>query len=159
MRRILIIVGVVVVLAAGAYVIVNNRSAGSGAATTGSGGGSGGRAAQAPVRTIIVDQGPVDLNVSATGNIVARQTASLAFDNPGLVLEVPVTEDQQVQAGQLLARQDDSTQQANLTQARFNVQAAQAVLKKLTDPVDPGAIAKADANVKSAEGAYSSQAT
>jgi HlyD family secretion protein len=113
---------------------------------------------RASLSKAIVDKGDLKLTVSATGSIVANRQSKIGFDVPGRVLEVLVQEGQRVEAGQLLARQDDSTQQAALAQAEFSLKAAEANLQKILRPVDPGDIAKAEANVKSAQGNYSSLA-
>jgi HlyD family secretion protein len=115
--------------------------------------------AQANLSKAIVDKGDLRLTVSATGSIVANRQSKIGFDQPGRVLEVLVKEGQRVEAGQLLARQDDSTQQAALAQAESSLKAAEANLQKILRPVDPGDIAKAEANVKSAQGQYSSLAS
>jgi multidrug resistance efflux pump len=114
--------------------------------------------AQASLSKAIVDKGDLKLTVSATGSIVANRQSKIGFDVPGRVLEVLVKEGQRVEAGQLLARQDDSTQQATLAQTEFSLKAAEANLQKILRPVDAGEIAKAEANVKSAQGNYSSLA-
>jgi HlyD family secretion protein len=110
---------------------------------------------QAALRTAIIDKGDLILTVSATGSTVARRQAQISFDQAGRVQEVLVQEGQTVQAGQLLARLDDSTQQANLQQADYALKAAQAALDKLLRPVDAGDLANAEADVKSAQGQYS----
>jgi multidrug efflux pump subunit AcrA (membrane-fusion protein) len=97
--------------------------------------------------------------INATGSIVPYRQSTLSFDLPGTVVELPVSEGQQVEAGQLLAREDDSTQQFNLQQANFAVQAAQSALDKLLEPVDARLISNAEAQVKAAEGAYSAKAS
>src|SRR5260370_40130947 len=83
MRKIIIIGGVVVVVAAGGYVLINNRSAGNGAATAGTGAPSVGRAAQAPVRTTMLDKGPVDLPETHTGTMYPKKSVNIHFENQG----------------------------------------------------------------------------
>src|SRR5215813_5323360 len=95
---------------------------------------------------------------SATGSVVAKRQSSLSFDLPGKIVEVAVVEGQQVEAGQLLARVDDTNQKFGLQQAEYTVQGAQAALNKLLEPVDARDVADAGANVKAAEGAYSAKA-
>jgi HlyD family secretion protein len=97
--------------------------------------------------------------VTATGSIVPNRQSILSFELPGTVAEVWVSEGQHVRAGQPLARLDDTTQQFNLQQANYTVQAAQAALAKLLEPVDSADVSNAEANVKAAEGAYSAKAS
>src|SRR5262245_20107008 len=96
--------------------------------------------------------------VSATGSVVAKGQSGLSFDFPGKVVEVAVVEGQHVEAGQLLARVDDTNQKFSLQQAEYTVQSAHAALDKLLEPVDPRDVADAAANVKAAEGVYSAKA-
>ena len=68
----------------------------------GGGPGQGTPAADAPVAA---EQGAPDA-IAVAGSLVFPNTASLAFDTPGVVGEVPVSEGQQVSAGQTLAMLD-----------------------------------------------------
>ena len=107
------------------------------------------------LKTASIDKGDLILTASATGSTVAKRQAQIGFDQAGRVQEVLVQEGQTVEAGQLLARLDDSTQQANLQQAEYALKAAQAALDKLLRPVDSGDLANAEADVKTAQGQYS----
>src|SRR6266508_3887615 len=107
MRRVIVILGLVVVFFASAIIILGTAQASP--TTT--------RSAQAASTRAMVDRGEVKLTVSATGKIVPKQQANLSFDQSGRAVEVLVAEGQSVQAGQVLARQDDSAQQASLAQA------------------------------------------
>lgn len=156
MRRVItIVVAVLVVACIAGVVFVLPQQLRQNAA---GGAGGGQRAGQAAVRRVTVQKGSLTLTVSATGSVVAKQQANLSFDQAGRVQEVLVQQDQQVKAGQILARQDDAAQKSNLAQAEYNLKAADAALQKLLRPVDPAAISNAEANVKAAEAAYSSQA-
>src|SRR5262245_60045741 len=148
MRRVIAILVLVVAFFASAITILGSAPATS----------AGSRSTQAATSRATVDRGEVKLTVSATGKIVARQQANLGFDQSGPVVEVLVTEGQQGQAGQARARQDGTAQKASRAQADDAVNAADAALQKLLRPVDPGEIAKAEANVKAAEASYSSRA-
>jgi HlyD family secretion protein len=111
------------------------------------------------VQLATIQQGDLSLSVPATGTIMANQTANLTFDTNGTIKDVLVQEGQSVKAGQVLAVLDDTTQQASLKQALANLQSAQAALDKVLEPVNPDDIAIAEANVKSAQASYSSQAS
>jgi len=156
MRR--IVIGIVIVLLIACIAIplvvlprLGGRPGAPGAPAFGAG-------QPAALRKATIDRGDLRLTVSATGSVVAKQQSTLSFDQPGRVLEVLAQQGQKVEAGQLLARQDDSTQKAALQQAEYSYQAAMAYLQKLLAPVDAGDIAKAEADVKAAQGGYSALA-
>ncbi|MEP7285211.1 MAG: efflux RND transporter periplasmic adaptor subunit [Chloroflexota bacterium] len=151
MRRIIVIVVGVIVVAAIAFFFIGGRSR-----STPTPGAAG--AGQATVRKITIDKGDLKLTVSATGNVVANQESNLSFEQPARVQEVLVEEGQKVDAGQVLARQEDSTQKLNLSQADYSLKATEAALQKLLRPVDAGDVANAEANVKAAQASYSSMA-
>jgi HlyD family secretion protein len=155
MRKVLVFVGTIVLVVLIAVPLVSGVPA-TGQGTAGSGNGTSG--APANLRKAVVGRGDIQLTVSATGNLVPIRQSNLTFDQSGRITAVLVEQDQAVQAGQVLARVDNSAQTANLAQAENNLKAAQATLQKLLEPVDPGEIAKAEANVKAAEASYSAQA-
>ena len=111
---------------------------------------------QAP--QLSMENGVLSSGFTATGHIVARGESNLSFDLPGLVVELPIQEGQHVSAGQLLMREDDTTQQFAVQQADLAVQSAQVALDKLLKPVDARDVANAEAAVKAAEGNYSALA-
>ncbi len=148
MRRVVIVLVILLIIfacVAAPAVLPGRAGPASGAATS--------------LKRATVDKGDIKLTVSATGSVAPARQSRLGFDQPGRVLEVLVQEGQFVQAGQLLARVDDATQRSNLSQAEYLVQAAEASLQKLLRPVDAGEIAKAEANVKTAQATYSSIAS
>src|SRR5579871_2908902 len=112
-----------------------------------------------PVNSQPVRANAADANsaVTATGSVVAKGQSNLSFDIPGVVIELDVTEGQHVQAGQVLARIDDTDAQFAFKEADAAVQAAQAALDKLLEPVDARDVANAEANVQAAEGNYSAK--
>src|SRR5262249_54817133 len=143
MRRVIVIMILVGLFVAAAVPIL-----GSGQANTAS-------STQAAIKQVTVDKGEVQITVTATGKIVVKQQSNLSFDQSGQIKTVMVKEGDKVKDGQVLAQEDDSTQQASLAQANDAVNAANATLQKLLAPVDPGEIAKAEANVQAAEASYS----
>jgi HlyD family secretion protein len=145
MRKFVIIgLVVIVILLAGANMLRTGQNAAA--------------AKPIPSQTATIDKGDIKLTVSATGSVVAARQSSLSFEQPGSVTQVMVEQDQQVKAGEVLATQDDTAQQSGVAQAEFSVQAAQAALDKLLQPVDAGDIANAEADVKTAQGGYTSLA-
>ncbi len=154
MRRVIILVVAVIVIA----VVATPLAISVAARSAGAGGQGGAGNAQANVKRVTIDKGNLQLTVTATGNLVPPQQSNLSFDQPGRVQQVLVQQNQKVEAGQVLARQDDSSQRADLAQADNNLRAANAALQKLLEPVDPDTISQGEANVKAAQAAYSSQA-
>jgi RND family efflux transporter MFP subunit len=149
MHRIIILGAFLVILVAAAIPILNGAAA--------SGHNPPGSATPTTIlREATIDTGDVRLTVSATGNLVPEQQSPISFDQPGRVVEVLVQEGQSVEAGQILARQEDTTQKASLEQAEAALQAAQASLAKLLKPVDARDIQNAEADVKTAQATYSS---
>src|SRR5258708_2639002 len=153
MRRWLIGIVVIVIIGACAAIALLGRAP----SAAGAGGPAFfGRPNQVNLKTVRIDKGDLQSIVTATGSVVANGQSALSFDFPGTVVEMPVQEGQHVTAGQLLAREDDTSQQLNVQQTNFAVQAAQAALDKLLEPVDARDVANAQATVKAAEGNYMS---
>lgn len=79
-------------------------------------------AASAPVRGSVLD---------ASGYVIARRQATVSSKVTGRVVEVLIEEGMRVEAGQVLARLDDSQQQADLALRRAQLDAARAQLGEL----------------------------
>src|SRR5579859_5489548 len=125
-----IVIGVVVVGAFGVATLVSRQSN-----TPVAGTGNLALVQQANPNGIRPVKDSVPTSVTATGNVVAAKQSNLSFDIPGVVTELDVKEGQHVEAGQVLARVDDATAQYNVQQAQYGVDAAQAALDKLLEPV------------------------
>lgn len=95
----------------------------------------------ATLQTTTVKRGDLVLYASGTGSLVAKQTASLGFQNSGKVASVNVSEGDPVKAGQVLATLDTSSLQVAYNQAKR-------ALAELTSGV---AIATAQETVSSAQ--------
>lgn len=91
------------------------REAGQGTAMDGGGRGEAGR--PIAVRVEAVTQGSVDMTVSAMGTVAALKTATIHSRVDGPLIAVPFREGQRVKAGEVLARIDPRTFQAQLAQA------------------------------------------
>lgn len=85
-----------------------------------------------------------------SGNIEVTD-AQLGFKVPGRVIERGVDEGARVQAGQLIARLDDTEQQQQLVLRRAELAATEAVLAELVAGSRPQEIAAAEATLRSAE--------
>lgn len=75
----------------------------------------------APTRTVTATIGTVTATVTANGTVQRGGTVDLAFTSPGIVTEVAVAAGDEVTAGQVLARIDDSTAQQQLASARSSL--------------------------------------
>jgi RND family efflux transporter MFP subunit len=78
------------------------------------------------VRTSPVQRGNVTQTVSVSGSVNAASMVHLNFKSGGKLAAVMAQTGQQVQAGDLLAKLDDSDQRVALQQAQSNLNAAQA---------------------------------
>ena len=66
--------------------------------------------------------------LQATGYVTARRQATVSAQITGALTDVLIEEGEHVKAGQVLARLDDTAQQASLAQSEAQVQAAKAIL-------------------------------
>jgi RND family efflux transporter MFP subunit len=66
--------------------------------------------------------------LDATGYVTARRAATVSAQITGALTAVLIEEGEHVEAGQVLARLDETAQQASLAQAQAQTQAAQALL-------------------------------
>lgn len=113
-----------------------------------------------PVETIETAQvyrGDLVITASGTGTLVPATEVDLGFRTSGVLTEVSVDVGDWVEAGDVLARLDDSDAQAQVTQAEINLRLAELQLAELTGSgseaaeVDPAALASAQAQVTQAE--------
>lgn len=107
----LILVAVLAAIGVGAYLVI--------------GGGSGG-SALGQTTTTTVSRGSVRSTVSASGTIQSAETAGASFITSGTVTEVLVEVGDHVREGQVLARVDDASAQADFESASANASSAAA---------------------------------
>ncbi len=95
--------------------------------------GCGTASAPTPIPTIVLNAGQAasSAGVSASGEVVPAQKASLSFPLTGIVKDVRVQAGDQVQAGQVLADLDTSILQAQVAQADADVRQMQIHYKYL----------------------------
>jgi HlyD family secretion protein len=145
-RKVLIWGGVIlalVVICAVAGMLISNAM--SAAAQT---------AATSGWKTETAQTGPIDASVSATGNIEPRAQAELRFIVDGTVTAVLVKPGDRVEAGQPLARVDDTDLKLKLDQAQADLKQAIADRADLMDGATPQEIASAQARVAQAQAQY-----
>jgi HlyD family secretion protein len=100
---------------------------------------------EAPLQTTVVRQGSIVISATGAGTVIADNEISLGFQSSGILAEVLMEVGDTVQAGDVLARLDD-------TNARQNLALAELQLEQAAIEVNPDTIA---ANVASAEVAVS----
>lgn len=103
------------------------------------------------LQTATVSRGDIVLTASGSGNLLPATEVSLGFSTSGTLLELSVQVGDKVEAGQVLARIDDTEAQANVTQAEINLRQAELDLADLTAEVDAAELAAAQANLASAQ--------
>ncbi len=90
--------------------------------------------------------------IVAEARVVPARSATLSLSNGGIVAEVLVKEGDQVQAGQVLARLDDSDLQLQLEKAQIDLKQAQADQQALMCGATAEQIAEAKARIAQAQG-------
>jgi len=83
--------------------------------------------AEPPLQTAVVRQGTITISAIAAGSVIAADSVDLSFSGNGVLAELLVQVGGRVQAGDLLARLDDSDAQKALAQAQL--QYAQSALQ------------------------------
>jgi RND family efflux transporter MFP subunit len=124
-RIILILSAAVLVIAGGASISVWTKNK------------SSSQAQQNALQTATVQRGSIKLFASGTGTLISPTQATFGFSTSGTVVEVSVQEGDVVEAGQLLARLDDTSAQQQYQQA----------LSALAELTSPSAIATAQLEV------------
>jgi HlyD family secretion protein len=79
-------------------------------------------------RTAVVERGPIEVLVSATGNLAAVRTVQVGTQVSGQVAQIEADFNQRVTKGQLLARIDPTLAQQAVADAQANLDRAQAEL-------------------------------
>lgn len=116
-----------------------------------------GVAAQAPdadapaVQTATVRRGEIVVSATGAGAVIADASANLAFRSGGLLAELGVQVGDSVQAGDVLARLDDTDARAAVAQAEINLRQAEINLAKLAADADAAALAAAQTSLLSAQ--------
>jgi HlyD family secretion protein len=141
-KRWWIIVVAVVIVAVIAYAVISiQRRAAAGRAS----------AQTAGTETAVVKRGTLQVTVGASGSVAPESDVSLSFQSGGRVAEVSVEVGDVVQAGDVLARLDDSSARQALSEAQLSVQQAQANLDSTRVEVEAGL---AQANLDAAQASY-----
>ncbi|MCA0196780.1 MAG: efflux RND transporter periplasmic adaptor subunit [Proteobacteria bacterium] len=114
LSRIAVAVAVVALLGTAAWYWNNRRSA----------------ANESAFRTAAVERGNIRVAISSTGTLSATSTVTVGSQISGQVLEVPVDYNDRVTKGQVLARIDPRTYEAQIEQGGAQIASAQASLEQ-----------------------------
>ncbi len=106
------------------------------------------------LRFYVASQGDVQLFVTGIGKIEAESVADLSFTRVAKVADVLVQQGDAVLKGDVLATLVHDNEQLAYDRAVLNLQLAELQKQNVIKPVDESAIRVAEANLKSAQGAY-----
>ena len=106
------------------------------------------------VKTATVRRGDLTLVASGNGTLVPSAEVDLGFRTGGTLADMLVEVGDQVKAGDVLARLDDTDAQTQVAQAQINLRLAELQLAKLTGAADPSDLASARASLASANAAF-----
>jgi RND family efflux transporter MFP subunit len=101
-----------------------------------------------PVRILTIGDGRAGRSLAYSGQIRAGETAELGFEVAGRIIELPVTEGQQVKKGDLLARLNPADFQALLDQADANYRQAQTTFERYEEIVERGAVSRQELDLR-----------
>lgn len=90
--------------------------------------------------TAVVSRGDIALSASATGTLEPRRVVTIGSELSGLVTDVLVDENDQVKAGQVLARIDTTSLENQLAQAKASLMVARASIKRAQATLDEARI-------------------
>jgi RND family efflux transporter MFP subunit len=86
--------------------------------------------------------------LSFSSQIRAGRTAELGFEVPGRIIELPVTEGQDVNKGAMLARLDPADYRTAVDQAQAKFDQAQTTYERYKEIVEKGAVSRQDLDLR-----------
>ena len=96
----------------------------------------------ANVKTGTVTKGNLTQSISATGSLSAVNNVDISSKITGRIVEVPVSENQHVKAGDMLVRLDDTALKATMNQAKAKLDYAEANYNRYMQLVSQGAVSR-----------------
>ena len=102
------------------------------------------------IPTAPVTRGSIEELVSARGNVIAEDEATLGFQTSGTVAEVLVRKGQHVEAGEVLARLDTTTLEWQVAKAEASLETAKARLEQAKKPASEQDLTSAQSALDSA---------
>jgi len=103
------------------------------------------------IQTATVRRGSLVVAASGTGTLVPNEEVDLSFSSGGRLNEVLVEVGDEVQAGDVLARLEDTNAQSQVAQAEINLRLAELQLAELTGTPDASDLAAAQYQLTSAQ--------
>lgn len=100
------------------------------------------KAPEAKVKTGTVTKSNLTEAISATGSLSAVDNVDISSKITGRIVEVPVTENQHVKAGDMLVRLDDTALKATMNQAKARLDYAEANYNRYMQLLNRGAISQ-----------------
>ena len=123
--RIVLIVAIALALAAAGFYFYKNQPS----------------SAQAPeepaLQTAAVRRGDLVISATGAGTVISAADASLGFANGGLLVALPVQVGSKVNAGDVLARVDDTDAASAVEQAQLSLDQAQLQVDQLKEAPTP----------------------
>ena len=117
--------------------------------------------AQAPeepaLQTTTVRRGDLVISATGAGTVISAADASLGFANGGLLVDLPVQVGSKVNAGDVLARVDDTDAASAVEQAQLSLDQAQLQVDQLKEAPTPAELASAQAALASAQATLQSR--
>lgn len=104
-----------------------------------------------PVKLVRLSEGGLARVLEYPGHILPLEQADMAFEVPGQMVEIAVTEGQKVTAGELLARLDDRSYAAELKAARARFELAQLEAERARSLFEQDAATKQQADLAESE--------
>ena len=101
-----------------------------------------------PVRIMTIGDAGAGQTLVFSGSIRAGDTAELGFEVQGRIIELPVTEGQQVSQGDLIARLDPADFQSQVDQAEANYRQAQSTFERYKEIVERGAVSRQELDLR-----------
>jgi multidrug efflux pump subunit AcrA (membrane-fusion protein) len=117
------------------------------------------KAGSVQYRSSVATLGTITQTVSLSGNLTPDGETDLDFEGAGKVTAVNVQPGQTVTAGEVLATQDPTTVDANLTQARATLASAQANLTQAKSGSSASSLTQAEGQVNSSYVSYQNAIT
>ena len=114
--------------------------------------------AEEDIRSTVVKRGTMLVAVSASGSVEPLERVGLAFEVPGLVVEIPVEVGGVVASGDVLARLDGDPLMVQVQESEAALASAEAQLDRLQAGPQPEEIAAAEADVRAAQARLSGAA-
>ena len=103
------------------------------------------------IATAQASRGDLIISASGSGTLIPASETALGFRSGGVLTELLIEVGDQVEAGELLARLDDTDAQDQVAQVEIELRQAELDRAELDEEADPADLAEAQANLASAQ--------